>query len=160
MEVRILKDLRRPALRTCDDSKEVRGARNTNVLEVRVIKGLRTFSGLGSKPSVSKLTTSPTPGCFVQRVRNRLKTRELSFLEVQESAQVVENNRKLSGVGSAGCKLLAKVAANARSGTFCLSESDWDGWTGLEGGVRRTAWPRPMVGVAAREDRARQSRLL
>jgi hypothetical protein len=40
MEVRILKDLRKPRLNVCADSKGVRGARNTNVLEVRIIKEL------------------------------------------------------------------------------------------------------------------------
>jgi len=33
---------------------------------------------------------TPTPGCFCQRVRNRLKIKELSFRRVQKSAQECE----------------------------------------------------------------------
>ena len=33
----------------------------------------------------------PHPGCFCKRVRNRLKTRELSFLQTQKSGEEYEN---------------------------------------------------------------------
>ena len=36
-----------------------------------------------------KLRPTPTPGCFAQRVRNRLKTKGLIFWQVQKSAQRV-----------------------------------------------------------------------
>jgi hypothetical protein len=51
-EVRILKDLPKPALKVCVDSNGVRGARNTNFLEVRIIKELgetRTKAEFGGR---------------------------------------------------------------------------------------------------------------
>jgi hypothetical protein len=41
MEVRILKDLRKPVWEVCVDSKRVGGAKNANLLEVRILKGLQ-----------------------------------------------------------------------------------------------------------------------
>ena len=39
---------------------------------------------------------TPTPGCFCKRVRNRLKTKELSFVGAQKSAQEYQKKRDRS----------------------------------------------------------------
>jgi hypothetical protein len=38
-------------------------------------------------PEIIVSRGTPTPGCFCERVRNRLKTKELSFAGVQKSSQ-------------------------------------------------------------------------
>ena len=41
----------------------------------------------------------PTPGCFAQRVRNRLKTKELNFAKVQKAQKSAEEFEKKGDTG-------------------------------------------------------------
>jgi hypothetical protein len=87
MEVRILKDLPKPVLKTCVDSKGVRGTKNANLLEVRILKKIERLGVERCDLLLINLVTSPTPQCFVQRVRNCMKVKELTFSLVQKTTK-------------------------------------------------------------------------
>src|SRR5258708_38963352 len=55
----------------------------------------------------------PTPGCFVQRVRNRLKIKELCFWSAQKSAQ--ESEKK--GLESRGERQVKRCEVDGRPPT-------------------------------------------
>ena len=67
------------------------------------VRGKSKFSGL------LRLVGSPTPPCFVQRVRNRMKINELIFWRVQENARKSKRVRKM---------LKIKVITSRQVGTF------------------------------------------